>query len=89
MLIVNREILFIDLRKNLFTSDDVARFLWTIKDKTILEYLLLDRQYLGNSDLIETKEEINLSRKSREANLLSIISVEDLKKFDWEVAQVD
>ena len=65
MLIVNREILFIDLRKNLFTSEDIKEFLLTIKEKTILQYLLFDRQYIDNPDVIEIIQEINLSRKQK------------------------
>ena len=86
MLIVNREILFIDLRKNLFTSEDIKEFLLTIKEKTILQYLLLDRQYIDNPDVIEIIREINLSRKRKETNLLII---DDHVSFDWNVEQVN
>ena len=86
MLIVNREILFIDLRKNLFTSEDIKEFLLTIKEKIILQYLLLDRQYIDNLDVIEIIQKINLSRKRKETNLPSL---DDHVSFDWNVEQIN
>ena len=66
MLNVNRRILFIDLRKNPFQSEDVKKFLLSIKGKTILEQLLIDKQHVVNPDVMEISEEINSARKRNE-----------------------
>ena len=66
MLNVNRRILFIDLRKNPFQSEDVEKFLMSIKGKTILEQLLIDKQLVVNPDVMEISEEINSARKRNE-----------------------
>ena len=82
MLKINHKILFIDLRQNPFQSEDVKNFLLSIKDKTILEYLLVDKQHVKNADVIEILDEINVSRKSNETTFLRI---DDRASFDWTV----
>jgi len=82
MLNVNRRILFIDLRKNIFQSEDVKIFLLSIKHKTILEHLLVDRQHVENPDVMEISEEINSARKQNETASLRI---DDHASFDWSV----
>ena len=82
MLNINRRILFIDLRNNSFHSEDIEKFLLGIKDKTILEHLLVDKQHVENPYVIEILEEINSSRKQNETTLLRI---DDHASFDWSV----
>ena len=62
LLIVNKKILYIDLRKNKFTLDDVKEFLRYIKNQRNLQILLLDKDYCENSEINALLEDINLNR---------------------------
>ena len=62
LLKVNSKILHIDIRKNKFSLDDFISFLLTIKEKTHVEYLLIDKQYSENTHVCEILQDINLKR---------------------------
>ena len=62
LLKVNKKILYIDLRKNKFTLDDVKEFLRYIKHQLNLQILLLDKNYCKNSEIRALLEDINLNR---------------------------
>ena len=69
LLNANRNILYVDLRKNIFKLDDVKNFLQQIKHQQHLEMLLLDKEYCKNSEVCAAKEEIKANN-----NKFSIIS---------------
>ena len=83
MLYVNRKILLIDLRENPFQSEDVKKFLLSVKDTTVLEYLLVDRQHVDYADVMEVLQEINLNRSIKGATVLII---DNFPCFNWSVA---
>lgn len=72
MLTVNRKILYHDVRKNLFTLDDVKKFLQDLKNQQYLQRLLLDKNYCENSDICKIMESINKVRVENDANQLKI-----------------
>ena len=65
LLKVNRKILHLDIRKNSFSLDDVINFLFIIKDKTLLEYLLVDKEYSKNAQVRTILQDINLRRRQQ------------------------
>ncbi|XP_065894819.1 NACHT, LRR and PYD domains-containing protein 3-like isoform X2 [Dysidea avara] len=65
LLKINRKILHLDLRKNSFSLDDVINFLLIIKDKTLLEYLLVDKEYSKDAQVRTILQDINLRRRQQ------------------------
>ena len=73
LLKVNKKFLYVDLKKNKFTLDDIKEFLQHITDQQHLEILLLDKSYCENSEITATLKNINLNRT--EKNALAITDV--------------
>ena len=73
LLKVNKKILYVDLKKNKFTLDDIKEFLQYIKNQRHLEILLLDKNYCENSEIVTILKDINLNRT--EKNSLAITDV--------------
>ena len=71
LLKVNKKILYIDLRKNKFTLDDVKEFLRYIKNQPNLQILLLDKDYYKNSEIGALLEDININRAQSDALLIT------------------
>ena len=67
---VNQNILYIDLRKNKFTLNDVIEFLKCFKNQC-LHYLLLDNLFCENSEIHALLHKINQSR-AENTNCLNI-----------------
>ena len=73
LLKVNKKILYVDLKKNKFTLDDIKEFLQYIKNQRHLEILLLDKNYCENSEIVTILKDLNLNRT--EKNSLAITDV--------------
>ena len=62
MLNINSKILCLDVRKNIFTLDDVKEFLHLIKNQQYLQCLLIDKNFCKDSEIRATVQDINLIR---------------------------
>ena len=70
LLKVNIKLLYIDLRKNTFTLDNINEFLRYIRNQPNLQILLLDRKYCEHLEIAVSLEDINRNRTKH--NTLSI-----------------
>ena len=72
LLKINSRLLYISLRKNSFSPEDIKTLLLNIKQNKFLEYLILDEQFLKNPEINYILQSINGMRRNKKAKLLSI-----------------
>ena len=74
LLIANKKILYVDLRNNKFTFNDVMEFLQQLKNQLHLQILLFDKNYCENVEVCGLLEDINLLRAKHNAIPLRIVN---------------
>jgi len=69
----NSQLLYVNLRENLFSSENIKMLLLNIKQNTSLEYLILDEYFSKDPEIICIQQTINNMRKENKAKPLSLI----------------
>ena len=81
LLKINSRLLYINLRKNSFSPEDIKTLLLNIKQNKFLEYLILDEQFLKNPEINYILQSINGMRRNKKANLL-LLTHDCLNKYN-------
>ena len=69
----NSKLLYINLRKNSFSSEGIKTLLHNIEQNTSLEYLIIDEFFCRDPEIIYILQAINTIRTEKKANTLSLI----------------
>ena len=81
LLKINSRLLYINLRKNSFSPEDIITLLLNIKQNKFLEYLILDEQFLKNPEINYILQSINGMRRNKKAALL-LLAHDCLNKYN-------
>ena len=72
MLKENNKLVYVNLRRNCFETQDMKYLLQSIRHRISLEYLVVDEEYIQEEEIISTLIDVNNERKKNKANVLRL-----------------